>query len=148
MGHHLKLMKFDEVKLNNYLINTGQFALNYIDRVVAEDISSRNNKISETNKNKKLIAIDYSKPLHHNSTRGKEFKWGSTRKIHKLNTNQEEENLLLQPVLQMIQIKLLLLLQMVQKIIVLQQEPLPLPMVLIHLIAVINVNLRNLQLLF
>ena len=40
MGHHLKLMKFDEVKLNNYLINTGQFALNYIDRVVAEDISS------------------------------------------------------------------------------------------------------------
>ena len=52
MGHHLKLMKFDEVKLNNYLINTGQFALNYIDRVVAEDISSRNNKISETNKNK------------------------------------------------------------------------------------------------
>ena len=84
MGHHLKLMKFDEVKLNNYLINTGQFASNYIDRVVAEDISSRNNKISETNKNKELIAIDYSKPLHHNSTRGKEFKWGSTRKIHKV----------------------------------------------------------------
>ena len=83
MGHHLKLMKFDEVKLNNYLINTGQFASNYY-RVVAEDISSRNNKISETNKNKGLIAIDYSKPLHHNSTRGKEFKWGSTRKIHKV----------------------------------------------------------------
>lgn len=84
IGHHLKLLKFDEVKLNNYLINTGQFASNYIDRVVAEDISSRNNKISETNKNKELIAIDYSKPLHHNSTRGKEFKWGSTRKIHKV----------------------------------------------------------------
>ena len=84
VSHNLKLLKFDEAKLNNYLISTGQFASNYIDRVVAEDISSRNNKISDTNKNKELNHIDYSKPLHHNSTRGKEFKWGSTREIHKV----------------------------------------------------------------
>ncbi|RCK62907.1 putative DNA helicase INO80 [Candida viswanathii] len=84
ISHNLKLLKFDEAKLNNYLISTGQFASNYIDRVVAEDISSRNNKISDTNKNKELVYIDYSKPLHHNSTRGKEYKWGSTREIHKV----------------------------------------------------------------
>ena len=84
LSHDLKLLKFDEAKLNNYLINTHQFAANYIDRVVAEDISSRANKISDTNKNKELVHIDYSKPLHHNSTRGKEYKWGSTREIHKV----------------------------------------------------------------
>lgn len=84
LSHDLKLLKFDEAKLNNYLINTHQFAANYIDRVVAEDISSRANKISDTNKNKELVLIDYSKPLHHNSTRGKEYKWGSTREIHKV----------------------------------------------------------------
>lgn len=84
LSHDLKILKFDEAKLNNYLINTHQFAANYIDRVVAEDISSRANKISDTNKNKELVLIDYSKPLHHNSTRGKEYKWGSTREIHKV----------------------------------------------------------------
>ncbi|KAI5958818.1 INO80 [Candida theae] len=84
LSHDLKLLKFDEAKLNNYLVNTHQFAANYIDRVVAEDISSRANKISDTNKNKELVLIDYSKPLHHNSTRGKEYKWGSTREIHKV----------------------------------------------------------------
>ncbi|KAI5968288.1 INO80 [Candida margitis] len=84
LSHDLKLLKFDEAKLNNYLVNTHQFAANYIDRVVAEDISSRANKISDTNKNKELVFIDYTKPLHHNSTRGKEYKWGSTREIHKV----------------------------------------------------------------
>ncbi|KAI5962398.1 INO80 [Candida pseudojiufengensis] len=84
LNHNLKLLKFDEIKLNNYLINTHQFAANYIDRVVAEDISSRTNKISDTNKSKELTLIDQSKPLHHNSTRGKEYKWGSTREVHKI----------------------------------------------------------------
>ncbi|KAI5954350.1 INO80 [Candida jiufengensis] len=84
LNHNIKLLKFDEIKLNNYLINTHQFAANYIDRVVAEDISSRSNKISDTNKSKELVLIDHSKPLHHNSTRGKEYKWGSTREVHKV----------------------------------------------------------------
>lgn len=84
LSHDLKLLKFDECKYNNLLLNTNQFVTNYMDRVIAEDISSRNNKISDTNKNKELNYIDYSKPLHHNTTRGKEFKWGSTREVHKI----------------------------------------------------------------
>ncbi|EGW34169.1 DNA ATP-dependent helicase [Spathaspora passalidarum NRRL Y-27907] len=89
LSHNLKLLKFDEIKLNNFIINTNKFTSNYIDRVIAEDISSRNNKISDTNKSKELQLIDYSKPLHHNTTRGKEFKWGSTREVHKVESKKK-----------------------------------------------------------
>ena len=91
LSQDLRILKFDEVKSNNYLISTHQFTTNYIDRVVAEDISSRNNKISDTNKNKEIIHIDHSKPLHHNSTRGKEYKWGSTREIHKVESKPKRK---------------------------------------------------------
>ena len=84
LANELRLLVFDEVKLNNLILKTADMSYNYIDRVVAEDISSRNNKISDTNKNKDLTPLDYSKPLHHNTTRGKEFKWGSTREVNKI----------------------------------------------------------------
>ncbi|RLV95518.1 putative DNA helicase INO80 [Spathaspora sp. JA1] len=90
LSHDLKLLKFDELKLNNFIINTNKFTSNYIDRVIAEDISSRNNKISDTNKSKELILLDYSKPLHHNTTRGKEFKWGSTREVLKIESKKKK----------------------------------------------------------
>jgi Superfamily II DNA/RNA helicases, SNF2 family len=84
LANDLKLLKFDESRLNSTLVNTHEFSSNYIDRVIAEDISSRNNKISDTNKNKDLVQLDTSKPLHHNTTRGREFKWGSTREVNKI----------------------------------------------------------------
>lgn len=85
-AHDLRLLKFDEIKMNNTMIRTNPITSNYVERVVAEDISSRNNKISDTNKNKDLHHIDLSKPLHHNTTRGREFKWGTTREVHKVET--------------------------------------------------------------
>ncbi|KAK6460000.1 DNA ATP-dependent helicase [Scheffersomyces coipomensis] len=84
LSHDLKLLKFNQLKLNKLILKSSEFSFNYLNRVIAEDISSRNNKISDTNKNKDLIPLDYSKPLHHNTTRGKEFKWGSTREINKV----------------------------------------------------------------
>lgn len=83
-SHSLKILKFIEIKLNNQIIKNNEISVNYVDRVVTEDISSRNNKISDTNKNKEIHHIDLSKPLHHNTTRGKEFKWGSTRHVNKI----------------------------------------------------------------
>ncbi|KAK6205084.1 DNA ATP-dependent helicase [Scheffersomyces amazonensis] len=90
LSQDLKLLKFNELKLNKLIVKSSEFSFNYLNRVIAEDISTRNNKISDTNKNKDLIPLDYSKPLHHNTTRGKEFKWGSTREIIKIDAKKRK----------------------------------------------------------
>ncbi|KAK6459073.1 DNA ATP-dependent helicase [Scheffersomyces xylosifermentans] len=64
LSNDLRLLKFDEVKLNSLVLKTSEMAYNYIDR--------------------DLTPLDYSKPLHHNTTRGKEFKWGTTREVNKI----------------------------------------------------------------
>lgn len=87
LANNLYLGKFNEVKLNNSILKTQEICSNYIDRIVAEDISTRNNKISDTNKNKELHYLDSSKPIHHNTIRGKEFKWGNTRQETKIPQN-------------------------------------------------------------
>lgn len=81
ISHDLSLLKFDEIKLNSQLIATLHFAANYVNRAISEDISTRVNKISDTNKNKELVPLDSSKPLHHNTTRGREYKWGPSREV-------------------------------------------------------------------
>lgn len=82
--HRLRIMKFDEVKLLNTILRQADITNNYVERVVAEDISLRNNKISDTNKNKELHYLDATRPLHHNTIRGKEYRWGSTRELNRV----------------------------------------------------------------
>jgi len=88
MANNLSLLKFNEIKLNNFILKSNDITSNYIERVVAEDIFTRNNRISESNKNKHLSHLNSSKNLHHNSFRGKEFKWGSTRKVNKVESKK------------------------------------------------------------
>ncbi|CAN3355928.1 chromatin-remodeling ATPase Ino80p [Diutina catenulata] len=89
-SHQLRVLKFDEVHLSNTILRQTDITNNYIERVVAEDISSRNNKISDTNKNKELHYLDPTKPLHHNTIRGKEYRWGSTREINKVESKSRK----------------------------------------------------------
>ncbi|ODV80058.1 uncharacterized protein CANTADRAFT_64469 [Suhomyces tanzawaensis NRRL Y-17324] len=64
LSNAYKVLKFDEARLNSTMIHTHGFASNHIEL--------------------DLHLLDSSKPLHHNTTRGREYKWGNTREVNKV----------------------------------------------------------------
>lgn len=72
--NNLRVLDQEEANLNTFIKKTGEIAENYVDRVVAEDMSSKANI---------LIGKD---------SVGREFKWGSTRDLKKRELELEVDN--------------------------------------------------------